>query len=223
MAEPLGLAASIVTLLAVTKKVKVILSDYRKGGKDRERLLREVNHLANTLDRLRVDDEKAEKDGRHEAWLEHVRYLSQRGGTLDDIKDVMSEIRLRIQPKEGFRGALLQKTWPFYKEDVDRNIQKMIGLSQNVSLALETASLKMTVTISGQVSQIHRIIDKGELRHVLAWLSPLNFLEQQSVEFSKAVLGTCHWFLSSPSYREWKQREHGILHCSAIGGAGKTI
>lgn len=37
------------------------------------------------------------------------------------------------------------------------------------------------------------------------------------------MLGTCDWFLSSPSYTEWKQREHGILHCSAIGGAGKTI
>lgn len=223
MAELIGLSASIVTLLAVAKRLKVILGDYRKGGEDRDRLLREVNCLANTLDRLQVDDEKAKKDGTYEAWLEHVRYLSKRGGTLDDIKDVMSEIRLRIQPKEGFRGALLQMTWPFYKEDVDRNIRKMIGLSQNVSLALETASLKMTFTISGQVSQIYRVIDKSELRHVLAWLSPLNFLEQQSVEFSKAVLGTCDWFLSSPSYTEWKQREHGILHCSAIGGAGKTI
>ena len=119
----------------------------------------EVNRLADTLDRLRVDDEKAKEDGRYEARLEHVCYLSERGGTLDDIKNVMSEIRLRVKPKEGFRGALLQMTWPFYKEDVDRNIQKMICLSQNVSLALETASLKMTLTISGQVSQIHRIFD----------------------------------------------------------------
>ena len=223
MAEPVGLAASIVTLLAVTKKVKDILSNYRKGGEDRDRLLREVNCLADTLDRLRVDDDNAKNDGRYEAWLEHVRYLSKKGGTLDDIKDVMSEIRLRTQPKEGFRGALLQMTWPFRKEDVDRNIQKLNGLSQNVSLRLQAASLEMTSTISGQVSQIYHTIDQRELRQVLAWLSPLNFLEQQSNEFPKAVLGTCDWFLSSPSYTEWKQRELGILYCSAIGGAGKTI
>ena len=49
------------------------------------------------------------------------------------------------------------------------------------------------------------------------------FLEQQRLEFLKAFPGTCEWFLTSPEYSAWKQKQHRVLYCSAIGGAGKTI
>ena len=35
--------------------------------------------------------------------------------------------------------------------------------------------------------------------------------------------GTCEWFLTSPERSAWKQKQHRVLYCSTIGGAGKTI
>lgn len=35
--------------------------------------------------------------------------------------------------------------------------------------------------------------------------------------------GTCQWFLNSPRYKNWIEKEKDILYCPRIPGAGKTI
>ena len=221
--EVVGFVASVGTLIEGADFIRRTLDDYRKGGKDRERLLAEVASLKSVLDQLKAGNDQAREDHKQEAWLDVVGQLSGKGGVLERIDDVISEIKLKIERKHGFRGALVQWTWPFVKEDVDRNIRQMQRLSHNVSIVLQTASLKYTSTIHERVTRVEVVTNKRELRAILEWLSSLNFLEQQRLEFSKAFPGTCEWFLSSPEYDAWKQKRQRILYCSAIGGAGKTI
>ena len=221
--EVVGFVASVGTLIEGADFIRRTLDDYRKGGKDRERLLAEVASLKSVLDQLKAGSDQAREDRKQEAWLDAVGQLSSKGGVLERIDDVISEIKLKIERKHGFRGALVQWTWPFVKEDVDRNIRQMQRLSHNVSIVLQTASLKYTSIIHERVSRVEVATNKRELRAILEWLSSLNFLEQQRLEFSKAFPGTCEWFLSSLEYDAWKQKRQHILYCSAIGGAGKTI
>ncbi|KAF7509316.1 hypothetical protein GJ744_008210 [Endocarpon pusillum] len=221
--EAVGFVASIGTLIQGANYIKRTLDDYRRGGEDRERLLVEVNSLKCVLDRLKADSDKAEKGGKQEAWLDIVGHLSSKGGVLERIDDVISEIKLKIEPKQGLRGGILKWTWPFVKTDVDRNVRQMQHLSHSVSLALQDASLKSTLAINERVTRVDVTTNKRELRTILAWLSSLNFLEQQRLEFLKAFPGTCEWFLLSPEYSAWRQKQQRVLHCSAIGGAGKTI
>ena len=221
--EVVGLVASVATLVETANFVRRTLSDYRKGGKDRDRLLAEVDSLKTLLDRLKADNENAAKSGKQEPWLDIVGRLSQNGGTLEQIEDVMSEVKLKIERKQGLRGALVHWTWPFVKEDVDRNVRQMQRLSQNVAVVLQDASLKLTLAISEGVTRVDKITNRRELRAILEWLSSLYFLEQQRLDSLKAFPGTCEWFLTSPEYSAWKQKQHRVLYCSAIGGAGKTI
>ena len=221
--EFIGLVASVGTLIEGADFIRRTLDDYRKGGKDRERLLAEVVSLKSVLDQLKAGNDQAREDHKQEAWLDVVGQLSTKGGVLERIDDVISEIKLKIERKHGFRGALVQWTWPFVKEDVDRNIRQMQRLSHNVSIVLQTASLKYTSAIHERVARVEVATNRRELRAILEWLSSLNFLEQQQLEFSKAFPGTCEWFLSSPEYDAWKQKQQRVLYCSAIGGAGKTI
>ena len=196
--EVVGLVASVATLVETANFVRRTLSDYRKGGKDRDRLLAEVDSLKTLLDRLKADNENAAKSGKQEPWLDIVGQLSQNGGTLEQINDVMSEVRLKIERKQGFRGALVHWTWPFVKEDVDRNVRQMQRLSQNVAVVLQDASLKLTLSINEGVTRVDKITNRRELRAILEWLSSLYFLEQQRLESLKAFPGTCEWFLTSP-------------------------
>ena len=221
--EAIGFVASIGTLIQGADYIRKTLNDYRKGGRDRERLLTEVNNLKTVLDQLKVGDDQARNIGKQEAWLDSVGHLSSKGGILDQIEDVISEIRLKTQRKPGLRGTIIQWTWPFVQEDVDRNVRQMQRLSQNVSLAVQDASLKFTLAIHERVAHVDTVVNKRELRAILEWLSTLNFLEQQRLEFLKAFPGTCEWFLSSPEYNAWKQKQQRVLYCAAIGGAGKTI
>ena len=221
--EVVGVVASVGTLIEGANFIRKTLDDYRKGGKDRERLLAEVTSLKSVLDQLQAGDDQAREEHKQEAWLDDVGQLSSKGGVLERIGDVISEIKLKIERKNGFRGALVQWTWPFVKEDVDRNIRQMQRLSHNVSIVLQTASLKYTSAIHERVARVEVATNKRELRAILEWLSSLNFLEQQRLEFSKAFPETCKWFLSSPEYNAWKQKQQRVLYCSAIGGAGKTI
>lgn len=91
------------------------------------------------------------------------------------------------------------------------------------SLALDEASLKLTMAIHERVTRVDQVTNKRELRLILEWLSTLNFLEQQRLEFLKVCPGTCEWFLSAPEYTGWINKKQRVLYCSAIGGAGKTI
>ena len=221
--EAVGLVASIATLIEGADFVRKTLDDYRKGGKDRERLLAEVVTLTSVLAQLKDGDDRATENREQEAWLDIVSPLANKGGVLEHIDDVISEIKLKIVRKPGFRGSLVQWTWPFVKEDVDRNVKQMQRLSQSVSLVLQKASLEYTLSVHERVTRVDVAANKRELRAILEWLSSLNFLDQQRLEFAKAFPGTCDWFLSSVAYTAWKQKQKQVLYCSAIGGAGKTI
>lgn len=221
--EVIGFTASVLTLIHGLDNTRRILSDYRKGGKDRERLLREVSVLQSALVRLKAGDEKARENDKQEAWLDVVGPLSNQGGALECIDDVISEITLKVKPRQGLRGAMMRWTWPFAKEDIDRNVKQIHRLSQSISLVLQDASLRFAIATNEGVTGLVKMTNKHELRAILQWLSSLNFLEQQRLEFSKAMSGTCDWFLSSANYSAWKQKQQRVLYCSAIGGAGKTI
>lgn len=221
--EVVGLLASVATLIQTANFVRRSLGDYRKGGKDRDRLLAEVDSLESVLNRLQTDNEDAKKLSKQEPWLDIIEQLFRKEGTFEQIEDVISEVKVKVERKQGLRGAVVHWTWPFVKEDVDRNVRQMQRLSHNVSVVLQDASLKLTLAINKGVTRIEKTTNRRELRAILDWLSTLYFLEQQRLEFSKAFPGTCEWFLRSPEYSGWKHKQHRILYCSAIGGAGKTI
>jgi hypothetical protein len=221
--EAISVIASVGSLVQGTNYFVKILGSLKNGGKDRKRLLLEVDNLTAVLERLKVAGDSATKSDRQKAGQDILACLSGLGDTLERIDDVICKIKIKIEPKTGFRGSLRKWAWPFYKEDVDRNVNQMQRLSQNVSMAMNVASLKLALDTKEHIANVDAVAKRRELRAILELLSPMNFFRQQQLQISEACPGTYEWFLSSPQYRFWKDYQQRVLHCYAIGGAGKTI
>ena len=221
MAEVVGFVASLSTLIETTFYVAKVLKDIKSGGNERKRLLAQIESLDTLLKRLSNDVPTPDREA--EAYVDIVGSLKVKGGVFEQIDDVMSEIRTKVDRKRGWRGLAQPFTWPFEKEDVDRNDRQLQRLSLALSISIEEAALKVMLSTKEGVRNLTATTNKRELRAILEWMSPQNFLEQQVLEFEKHSQGTCDWFLKSDEFLAWKAAKFPLLYCSAIGGAGKTV
>ena len=58
---------------------------------------------------------------------------------------------------------------------------------------------------------------------ILKWLTPIDYSSQQSDFIGRRQPETGEWLLKSRELEEWIQKDHQILFCPGIPGAGKTI
>jgi hypothetical protein len=64
--------------------------------------------------------------------------------------------------------------------------------------------------------------DQGR-QTVLDWLTPIDYMPQQSDFISRRQAGTGEWLLDSAEFRTWLNTDEQTLFCPGIPGAGKTI
>jgi hypothetical protein len=69
--------------------------------------------------------------------------------------------------------------------------------------------------ISRQRSQEHQTI--------LNWLTPIDYVPQQTDYIRRRQSGTGQWLLDSAEFQAWLQNDSQTLFCPGIPGAGKTI
>ncbi|KAJ4013667.1 hypothetical protein NW761_013320 [Fusarium oxysporum] len=65
--------------------------------------------------------------------------------------------------------------------------------------------------------------ERGEASRILAWLSHMDFVQQQTDNLRKWQPGTIRWLLESPEYQRWVEEKGEILFCPGFPGAGKTV
>ena len=73
------------------------------------------------------------------------------------------------------------------------------------------------------VDAVHQEQERQRQRAVLDWLSPSDFVAQQTDLIGKRQEGTGLWFINSPEFAEWLHGSKHTLFCPGIPGAGKTI
>ena len=64
--------------------------------------------------------------------------------------------------------------------------------------------------------------DQGR-QTVLDWLTPIDYMPQQSDFISRRQAGTGEWLLDSVEFQTWLNTDEQTLFCPGIPGAGKTI
>lgn len=69
---------------------------------------------------------------------------------------------------------------------------------------------------------MHHYEGSESYKIVAEWLSTFDFSTDQRVFFSQRQKGTGEWFLKSPEFKQWLEKEGAILYCPGISGAGKT-
>jgi len=80
-----------------------------------------------------------------------------------------------------------------------------------------------TKVIKDNTTHIRDEVDLAKHNQLMAWISPSNFLAEQSDIISRRQEGTGEWFLNAPAVMQWLSQPAGTLFCPGIPGAGKTM
>lgn len=140
MADAVGLAASIVSLLDLAGKVIGYLNDVKDGSKDRARLRDEISSTSFLLFMLK---DCTSTSSPTTDWLQTTKALTGPKGPLEQFKHCLDTIAEavsgngvnghRSQP----RAAIASLIWPFKKGKIDELIASIERQKSLFSLALQ--------------------------------------------------------------------------------------
>ncbi|KAK4695062.1 hypothetical protein P7C71_g2613, partial [Lecanoromycetidae sp. Uapishka_2] len=97
-----GLLASIENLAEGAFKLLSLVNTIQDGGKQRLRLLTEVNFLWMVLKLLDWHFESQEEDT-SDSWIKTIAVLDEDEGVFDQISAALKNLMGRLQPKTGLR------------------------------------------------------------------------------------------------------------------------
>jgi AAA domain len=211
--DPIGAAASIIGLIEGTYRLVDFLSDLKDGGKERMKLLAEVSYMACTLDSLK---EKLDQNCLQQGLLTLVKA----GGPLDQCRSIVATLTKELTLKAGVGGRVAQRlSWSFKKEDVHMAVEKLHRIQVTVA---QQITIAMTEQIQSDSAIARELLHDQHEQRIRNWLSPLNFVAQQSAIYENHCSGTGARFLQSAQFDAWRKSSKSIMWCRGPPGAGKT-
>ena len=220
--DPVSLLASVEAIAEGAFQIISYINTVKEGGKQRMRILTELNSLWMVLKLVEAHFE-TEDEELDQTWIKAIAVLSEDSGLFDQIGEILESLNKKLQPKMGFRKAIQSVRWPFDKPEVDTLVSQLDRLKNGINLALTSTSALAIREIHTDTKSLRSVAAVAETKAYLAWISSLNFLKQQSEFIRQARQGTGEWFLKRKDFQKWKDAETGMLWCPGIPGAGKTF
>ena len=240
MAEALGLATAVLSLLATAKQVYTFLQDVRGAGKEFAKLrveVKSVEVILTALDELvrALQDEGKRGDGLDEKWVATIQTLNANPdeGPVAELKSLLQTIQSVVQSAT-VKNRLL---WPLRKADVDGWLSVMERHKSTLVLALQNDQSRLSAAIyksvlganetlqrvhHRQVQQERREGDE-EKQKILRWLSPTEHAVGHATAKTDRLSGSGRWLVQSPEFAAWLSGSKQTLYCPGIPGAGKTV
>ena len=220
--DPLSITASITAIATAAFQIVQILNSIITGGKDRIRLLHAITALWMSVTSLKS---QIAPDGvpSEEMSYETVMPFFEPGGIIADIESEIERLEKKLKKQAG-HGKLRQTlAWPLDQKDVDRTVEHLHHLQQTLNFSLNQSSHALSREIHRDGIAVKSAMEGLQIRSLIDWLSPLNFIAKQDLLYKEHHEGTCKWFLESDEFRQWKEGENSMLFCPGIPGAGKTF
>jgi len=127
-------AASIVAVVQIAGSVITYLIDVKDAPKECRKCAVEISN-SNTL-LLKLQDRLSEASSQ-EPWYVEIQALAVKDGPLDQYKQALQHLLVKIQPKSKVRTIAKVLTWNFIKEDVANTLARMERLKSLVGIALQ--------------------------------------------------------------------------------------
>lgn len=165
MAEPVGITASIVTLMQLSTAVIEYLVCAKDASKERTRLLLELSSTIGILHMIKNLTARAEAG---EAYLDTVKWLEVPDGPLDQFKSALERLAKRLKSAVGLRAVKRALVWPFTKEEVVDIVHSIERLKTIFALALENDHRELSRVIKSDVAGIRTLQnDQQELSRAI--------------------------------------------------------
>ncbi|KAI0405473.1 hypothetical protein F4802DRAFT_597301 [Xylaria palmicola] len=146
---------------------------------------------------LQIQDHVDDADG-GTVWSEKVKTLEGPRTPLYRLGIILGALKAQLEPKEGWSRALSALKWPFDEMEME----------------------KLIAAIQPDLRE-HSVHSEQQL--ILDWITPIDYVTQQSDLINRRQAGTGKWLLDSAEFQAWTDNENQTLFCPGIPGAGKTI
>jgi hypothetical protein len=155
MAEPLGTAASILTLLHVCAKIIEHIQEMKDGSSERTRLMMEIFSTKGILDSLMTTVKGVE--AAPEAWSETIRFINQKGGPLDSLREVLTALHGelgRAASAKRVKSTRKSSLRPFEKNYVEERLKVIDRQKLLLTLALDNDHVALSREIRSDIRVI---------------------------------------------------------------------
>jgi len=131
MAESVGFAASIVTLLDLTRKVLEYVKDACYASRERKKIYDEVTSTQGLLEQLNEKSEQAK-------WGDTLKILDTPQGPLQQLETALKRLEKGLKASDNcFRTLGNALTWPFEKKETDAILSSLERPKSLLTLALQ--------------------------------------------------------------------------------------
>jgi hypothetical protein len=132
--DGLSVAASIIAVLQLTGEVIGYLNDVKDAPKECQQCTIEASNIQNLLINLRY---RLEQGQAGHPWFTAVRALNIENGPLDQYKQALEQLLLRVEIQDGVQKVKRRLLWKFRKEEVASILARIERLKSLVNIALE--------------------------------------------------------------------------------------
>lgn len=145
MADPLGISASIITVLQLTTTVIQYINDVKEASQERLRLRDEISSASWTLHMLR---ERLDQPNSDPTWLSSLQSLDGPNGPINRFKRLLEQLASKLAPRQG-KNKMLKEfgrtlAWPFKKKDIKDLLSALERQKSMFHLALQNDNLHAT-------------------------------------------------------------------------------
>lgn len=223
--DPLGITASILAILGITRNTIKYLDRIRQFSPTYKRLLEEVRGVETVLSDLKTLSHDSKADPAHKASLQCLQRDGHLAKFQSTVEGLCSRLESLLQQKNSGRALL----WPLKEteiKDILASIERqkiLCGLAiagDHVTLAQQVRS--KVLDLEQGMEKIGSRINQEQREETLQWLSAVQpSVKRQDVN-TRHVSGTGQWFLDE--LRDWVQDPHAhpVIWCHGLPGAGKT-
>ncbi|KAM0327631.1 hypothetical protein ACHAQA_005924 [Verticillium albo-atrum] len=227
MAEPIGVAASILALLKLASSATQYLKDVKGGAVERTRLRDELRSMTCVLQMLqdRVDDAEDDDDGDVEHVLKPRAIASLAGsdGLLAQFRSTLEEIVAKLAPKAGRGTMTLTMKWPFEKKEVTELLGRMERLKTQFTLVLQNDLVSLAEmandkldSLGEQVKGLELSSKNEETERILSWISGTSFRAKHADVLASVEAGTGEWLLQDEMFLKWVSGDIDLFWCPGI-------
>jgi hypothetical protein len=136
--DPISIAASIIAILELSRKVVDYLNSVKEAPKERKVCATEILTLYHLLLSLR---RRLEEGTSGESWFTAVRSLAIKGGPLDQFKEALETLQDKLADKGPLKRIGDALSWRLVKEDVMSILNRIERIKSGVLIALEHDNL----------------------------------------------------------------------------------
>ncbi|KAK0438147.1 uncharacterized protein EV420DRAFT_1280221 [Desarmillaria tabescens] len=132
MADALGIASSIVTLVEISHTIVGYLKDVKEASKECDKLSKELSNLAIYLETVNKLTQTADAN---DPWLATAQRLSSPFMQLDIL---LKNLKKKLEPASDGMGKMKQRLlWKFTKESVEDALKKIERIKSLVIVAVQ--------------------------------------------------------------------------------------